>query len=470
MITKTIKQLLLILLVTGVSSCKKEVSEFVTLEGTLDYMPKGVEQISINEVVDGEQKELASARLDEEGRFGFHFKVENPGFYYVDYGQLSTRYKKNSAWVRLYLEPGMNLSLNIQEEFYEVSGTGEEKNMVVKKANDLYFQFKKFNRMGNILTYEEFFPFLEETGIPAYENLLEELKAEEGDFYRFMEFTVKTDFEESLLTFMFLPRVAHPQKEQIPQVYSEVIAEGVKFDNDDILKMGNGMQLMRCYMNFRMLQGRDKKVNPDKRYENHLAQIGPDAVREAYLNSSLKNMKLKSGEYATLIQPLEQYLTSEKSQKLLFELKKQTHQDAGQPGFEFTYKDQNGAEVAFSDFRGKYVYIDIWATWCSPCKKQIPYLKELEEEMKDENILFVSVSVDKPADHQKWLDFVAKENLGGVQLMADKAFESGIAENYDINAIPRFLIFDDEGRIVSTDAMRPSNPDLKNYLLDLMKS
>lgn len=74
----------------------------------------------------------------------------------------------------------------------------------------------------------------------------------------------------------------------------------------------------------------------------------------------------------------------------------------------------------------------------------------------------MSVSVDEVKDHQKWKDFVAAEQLKGVQLFA--AGWSDIAKNYDIKAIPRFMVFDKKGNIVSVDAPRPSGKELKLLL------
>ena len=110
------------------------------------------------------------------------------------------------------------------------------------------------------------------------------------------------------------------------------------------------------------------------------------------------------------------------------------------------------------------MYVDVWATWCGPCKAEIPYLKEVEEEFKEENIAFVSISIDREKDHEKWENMVAEETLGGIQLFADKDWESQFVKDYYISGIPRFILIDPEGKIVSPDAPRPSNPKLKEML------
>lgn len=126
------------------------------------------------------------------------------------------------------------------------------------------------------------------------------------------------------------------------------------------------------------------------------------------------------------------------------------------PAF-INYEDANGDTVSLSDLRGKYVYIDFWATWCAPCKKEFPYLKELEEKYKDHDIEFVGISLDKPESKEKWRKMVAEKELSGIQLFAGKAFDSDFAKAYHVSAIPKFIILDKEGKIVTANAPRPSD-------------
>ena len=141
----------------------------------------------------------------------------------------------------------------------------------------------------------------------------------------------------------------------------------------------------------------------------------------------------------------------------------------GQPSPTFDYENFKGGETALQDLKGKYVYIDVWATWCGPCIGEIPYLKELEHTYEGKNIEFVSISVDEKNDYSKWRTMVANKELGGTQLISENAFSSEFIQDYAINAIPRFIIIDPEGNIVSADATRPSDANIKSKLdaLDL---
>ena len=104
--------------------------------------------------------------------------------------------------------------------------------------------------------------------------------------------------------------------------------------------------------------------------------------------------------------------------------------------------------------------MDIWAQWCGPCKREIPFLKAVEKDFHDKNIAFVSISIDKSKDYDKWRNMVKNEELTGVQLLADNAWNSQFAKDYLIRGIPRFILVDPNGNIVTPNAPRPSDKKL----------
>ena len=129
----------------------------------------------------------------------------------------------------------------------------------------------------------------------------------------------------------------------------------------------------------------------------------------------------------------------------------------GAAWIDFTYPDLNGTKRSLSDYRGKVVVVDVWATWCAPCKAEIPHLEELEKQMKGRDVVFISVSID--TDHAKWTQFVREKGLGGVQLFSNN--KGVIVDDYQLDGVPRFMVFSKQGTTVSTNAPRPSTPELK---------
>ncbi len=153
------------------------------------------------------------------------------------------------------------------------------------------------------------------------------------------------------------------------------------------------------------------------------------------------------------------------------QLRKDLPEGSNSPTFA-NYENIDGTKTSLSDLKGKYVYIDVWATWCGPCKAEIPALKELEQTYHDKNIQFVSISIDDDRAHgnswdkakQSWKAMVADKNLGGIQLFAPKGWESEFITNYKIKGIPRFILIDPNGKIISPDAPRPSSTAIKAKL------
>ncbi len=151
----------------------------------------------------------------------------------------------------------------------------------------------------------------------------------------------------------------------------------------------------------------------------------------------------------------------------LIQLRQKLPKGTVSPLFE-NYENHDGTTTSLADLKGAYVYIDVWATWCGPCKMEIPFLKEVENDYHDKNIQFVSISIDREKDHQKWIDMVNDKQLGGIQLYADSDWNSKFVKDYYISGIPRFILIDPDGNIVTPDAPRPSNPKLREMLDELI--
>ncbi|MFY0604955.1 MAG: TlpA family protein disulfide reductase [Flavobacteriaceae bacterium] len=145
----------------------------------------------------------------------------------------------------------------------------------------------------------------------------------------------------------------------------------------------------------------------------------------------------------------------------------------GQPSPEFkNYINYRGGKNSLKDYRGKYVYIDLWATWCKPCIAQFPTLKKLEEEYKNKNITFISIATDDnktarswPKAKKLWRDAVKKYKLKGVQLFVGE--DNTFVTDYLVGKIPRFIILDPNGVIVDNNAPRPGDPKLKELFKEL---
>ncbi|MGY0427296.1 MAG: TlpA family protein disulfide reductase, partial [Polaribacter sp.] len=133
----------------------------------------------------------------------------------------------------------------------------------------------------------------------------------------------------------------------------------------------------------------------------------------------------------------------------------------GNPSPKFIdFEDNAGGTKSLDHFKGKYVYIDVWATWCGPCMDELPSLKKVEAQYHGKNISFISISIDKSKDHKKWKKMIVDKKLGGTQLLADNEWKSKFVQDFGIKGIPRFILLDPKGNIVRSHAPRPSDKKL----------
>lgn len=133
------------------------------------------------------------------------------------------------------------------------------------------------------------------------------------------------------------------------------------------------------------------------------------------------------------------------------------------PKFEF--QDTAKRKVSFKQFKGKYVVIDVWASWCYPCKKEYPALRELAEKYKDKKVVFVSLSCD--TEEQHWRNELWWGKMDGNQWWIAGDESSMIA--FRVKAIPRLILLDKKGRVLNLKLPKPSSPKFRKILDDLIE-
>lgn len=123
---------------------------------------------------------------------------------------------------------------------------------------------------------------------------------------------------------------------------------------------------------------------------------------------------------------------------------------------QFSLNDQFENRVSLIDLRGKLVFIDVWATWCTPCIKEIPAFKSLQKKYENKDIYFVSISIDNLENINEWKKIIKEENMTGIQLILDNGWKSSFKTDYAISSIPRFILIDKTGKFIDVNAPRPS--------------
>ncbi|ULT23439.1 TlpA family protein disulfide reductase [Sphingobacterium sp. E70] len=123
--------------------------------------------------------------------------------------------------------------------------------------------------------------------------------------------------------------------------------------------------------------------------------------------------------------------------------------DIGKHAIDFVMDNDKGQPISFSSFKGKYVLLDFWASWCGPCRSEMPFINEIYQKYKDKNFEVVAVSIDSKKDH--WLKAIKEDKMSWIQLSDLKGYKNDVALKYGVMAIPRNFLINPEGVIIAKD-------------------
>jgi peroxiredoxin len=116
---------------------------------------------------------------------------------------------------------------------------------------------------------------------------------------------------------------------------------------------------------------------------------------------------------------------------------------------DFSQPDPTGKLVRLSNFRGKYVLVDFWASWCRPCREESPYLVAAYKQYQSHHFTVLGVSLDRPSGREAWLKAISTDELPGTQVSDLKDFQNEAAKLYSIHSIPQNVLVGPDGRIVA---------------------
>ncbi|MDP3312248.1 redoxin family protein [Lutibacter sp.] len=455
------KKIALIIILVSLISCKKEIPvDYAIVSGKIMNAP--AKELK---VYDANNEKLAPVTITNQGTFTDTLYVNN-GFYTFSDGENR---------INLYLEPGNNLIINYDATQFEnslsISGIGSEiANYLITKEKT---EKEMMGEGTSVYLLEE----------DAYKNRFAEIKSTLDNLITLTE-GISEEFktsEKKNINYSYLEKLAryesyHSHYADKPdfKVSNTFLKDldGILYDNeDDFLFSSNYKSLITSHFYKKAGELAEKdSISEDIAFLKTVSSL----VKNETIKNSLLFDNAKYG--ITYTEDIELFYTlfsenstNEKHKKEIaasYTLLKKVGK--GQPSPKFSdYENHKGGVTSLDDLKGKFVYIDVWATWCGPCKAEIPALKEIEKKYHGKNIEFVSISVDKAKDHEIWKKMVSDEKLGGIQLFADKDWDSEFVQEYLIKGIPRFILVDPNGTIVNSNAPRPSDEKLIELFKEL---
>jgi thiol-disulfide isomerase/thioredoxin len=431
-----------------------------------------INAVKLYSITESMLNEIASSKLDGSNRFSFAFNPDKEGFYVIALNPASVQHR-----YIFYLKPGDQLNLRITPDSYELAGENTPENNELCKWHDFIFplEIKAVYFQKQNSTYVDFFPLLDEK-LEALKNY-PKTDTPNKTFNAAFEDFKRNDLLFIAINFIQTPRSAHPVDEDFDDYYREINLPSIT-ENTSLLNYPGGVSLvLNSYMTKKRALNElaDKQIQYSSLVDRLLVGadsglIANDTIRgelAVMLSQNIKTLD-KLEEFR---QKYEKCIETQSQQQRLNNLELALRKNiAGEKAPDFTFQDVNGKEYTLSAFRGKVVYVDIWATWCGWCIKEIPDLKKLEEEYKNRSdMVFIGISVDKVTDAEKWKKFLKTKGLSGIQLFAEPKADEMLRKPYKISGIPRFILIGKDGKLISNDAPRPSSKEIRPMLDDALK-
>ena len=433
-----------------VASCSKEAA----ISGTTDKN----QELSLYSFRKGEVSLLHTMKVDSITK-GFQQQVQLP------YEGLYLLGRNEQALYPIYLKSGEAVELQLKNNRLSLSGKSGKENQALFQWEGSVEDVKMHAFLYNYLPgeysveYTAFFKELE-TAATVRDKLLKDLEDKNNEFYSLLKYKMKTDLDFYALSFLKNAKYQIPDSVELPDYYQNLDLEK-NLLNLKILELPNaGMMLEACVW----YQNQDKGQSIASSLSSAMESLKEKELQQEYLLSQASHVKFYD-ELQSLLDEVGDGFFDDDYKSRLNKIKEKLSWSA--PGLQapdFKAMKLDSTWVSLSDFKGKVVVVDVWATWCEPCKRMMPLFHQLEQELKDENVAFINVCVGTWAEVDLW-----KTMAKGFQIEENTSFVNGwksdFVKDYHISGVPRYMIFDEEGRIVSVKAPNPLKPELKELII-----
>lgn len=420
-----------------------------------------------------DQNTLTEAKTDSTGFCVVELTIQEPTFALIQIGK---------KYGEVFLSPGYNITVNETDHNYKIpltfSGKGADVNNYVSWVNSNVESIKWANGRGLFdLTKEEF------------EVRFDSLKRTISDFHlAYIDSINLTDTMISVLDMKNKVKFVAVQQEyqlyQLIQLSNEVRAEH-DFKDQSVNLIFDSLLLTDRYSDFYIMLNfywRARIESTVAKYsqtsQEHTIPLitntliteeeNPESIREFLMALNLQHWLSIFGLSQETDSVYKVFKMRYSKSRFLPTLQNVYDEwlavQPGQPAPDFIAHTSDGNKVAKEDFKGKLVYMDVWATWCNPCIAEIPASKKLQAHFINENrVLFVNVSVDN--DESAWLNFLAKEkDWPGLHVRLEPSEIESFYRKFKLYGIPGYILMDESGNILNIRAPRPSEGEIKDEI------
>ncbi len=455
------KLAIILLMLTVIYSCNNKKQGEDNKDKDLTVITGKIENAKDNLVMLSYNSTTDTIKINENGEFTAKIMIGSPSHLVLINGG-------NHA--RIYVNPKSKLSFTAKSDnFFEtLKYTGDDSDINNYLAKQVNFIVKRGINSENFLyasKYETFSNSLQDMNKILNNNLDELVKGNEkyADFATLERERFKIISGTLMLTY-YTPLLNSNQNNT--EIESEIdnLVSSTDLNNPMMIQLYEFkpfVQNLTAYKLNKTLKNEKREITSAEEYADLYFSVldetflEPVVLEELYYSFIRDFMSYYGAE--SVINVYSRYKEISSNKQRLSELNKIFEEydklAAGQPSVNWSFPDINGKMYSPADFKGKYIYIDVWASWCGPCKQEIPYLKKLKEKFKDKNIAIIGISVDE--NKSDWENILKSENIDGIQLFA-AGWKNPLCEHFKINGIPRFILLDRDGKIINSNADRPS--------------
>lgn len=465
------KLLILIVIALSLASCKQS---NVKITGLVHNPTSGEIEIFYYTDFIKHETESTIAGLNEENEFSLELPLDKNTFVFM---------KMDERQYSLYLKPGSRLYIEFDmenpDEKPHISGDNVfESHFMVCYNNDILKEFNRGFIMNNAeeLDAEEFTKLAEDIKNISLDYLQNYLNYDELDieFINYHTHNINYQYYNNLLNYPAMHQHFNRLEElpELPENYYDILdIEGII--NDEAIATGEYRNFLVNYLNYNM------RIKPfDRETMDNYFKYQYELAEEIFAGQSLEHMLAsitvmalsRTGfedaeeiynNYISIASPGANKEVVKKQYELVLNLL------PGNPAPDFTFAGLDGDLVSLSDFAGKVVYLDFWASWCGPCIREIPFAKELKERMKEqENLVFLYVSVDDK--EEAWRNAIENHGMEGVHIHAG-GWDNLATKAYNVSGIPTYYVIGRDGNIFDNRPPRPSNEKIDDVLLEALK-